>query len=280
MAAFASASIPATEVRVLRSSANGQEYLISVALPFHYADHSEKAYPVIYVLDANLFFGLVVDMVRAMNVRVSFCSELPDAIIVGIGYPVAGSLAESHAHVMHLRMRDFLPVPDRGAEEFIRATFPIRDPIASGGAAQFLRFIHRELVPLIETEYRADTADRTLMGHSWGGLLALYAFFQQPQLFQRYVVVSPDLAFNYEQQSGEQPDGRPVRLHLSAGERELDGEELARFNSLVSTLETRQHAGLTLRHQIIPNCTHCAVVAPAFQAGLVSVFAGQAGSRD
>jgi hypothetical protein len=36
---------------------------------------------VIYVLDANLYFGLVVDMVRAMNIRVDFCNELPDAVV-------------------------------------------------------------------------------------------------------------------------------------------------------------------------------------------------------
>ena len=57
MSAFAPASILATETRVLRSSANGQDYLVSVALPFHYAEHPKKTYPVIYMLDANLFLG-------------------------------------------------------------------------------------------------------------------------------------------------------------------------------------------------------------------------------
>ena len=115
MAHFPLATIPATEVRLLQSTAVDQEYLVSVALPFNYAEHPDKTYPVIYVLDANLFFGMVVEMVRVMNVRVPFCNELPDAIIIGIGYPVSGSLAESHAQVMHLRMRDFLPVRSEGA---------------------------------------------------------------------------------------------------------------------------------------------------------------------
>lgn len=272
MANFPLASIPDTEVRVLQSSAVAQQYLISVALPFHYAERPERTYPVIYVLSGNQFFGMVVEMVRAMNIRVSFCNELPDAIIVGIGYPANGSLAESHAQIMHLRMRDLTPERDEGAEQFIQEHFPVPNPAASGGAGRFLQFIHQELVPLIEAEYRADKADRTLMGHSWGGLFALYTLFHQPYLFQRYVVSSPDLTFDYEQKYAEQNDSLPVRMNLSFGERELNEEELSRFNSFISVLESRQYIRFTLTHQIIANCTHCAVVAPAFQAGLVTVL--------
>jgi predicted alpha/beta superfamily hydrolase len=272
MADFPLASIPATEVRTLRSSAVDQDYLISVALPFHYTEHPEKRYPVIYVLDANLFFGMVVEMVRAMNVRVPFCNELPDVIIVGIGYPVKGSLAESHAQVMHLRMRDFTPVRDEGAEKFIQENFPIPNPATSGGGARFLQFIYQELIPLIEAEYRAEAADRTLMGHSWGGLFALYTLFHQPNLFQRYVVVSPELTFGYEQKYAEQHGSLPVHMYLSSGERELNEEELSRFNSFIGALESRNYSGFTLTHQVIADCTHCAVVPPAFQAGLVTVF--------
>lgn len=272
MSNFPLASIPATEVRTFRSLAVDQEYLISIALPFHYHEHPEKAYPVIYVLDANLFFGMVVEMVRAMNVRVPFCNELPDAIIVGIGYPANGSLAEIHAQVMHLRMRDLTTVRDEGAEKFIQEHFPVPHSATSGGATGFLQFIRQELVPLIESEYRADVADRTLLGHSWGGLFALYALFHQPDLFQRYVVVSPDLPFDYEQKYAEQHDSLPVRMYLASGESELDKDGLSSFNSFISTLEGRRYAGFMLTRQIIANCTHCAVVAPAFQAGLVAVF--------
>lgn len=270
---FPLATIPATEVRVLHSAAANQDYLISVALPFHYAERPEQTYPVIYVLDANLFFGMVVEMVRAMNVRVSFCNELPDAIIVGIGYPASGSLAETHAQVMHLRMRDFLPVADVGAEKFIQEMFPVANPSASGGANHFLQFIQRELIPLIESEYRANATDRTMLGHSWGGRFALHTLFHLPDLFQRYVVVSPDLTFDDEQKYAERHNSLPVRIHLAFGEPELNEEELSRFKTFNRILESRKYAGLRLSHQLIPNCTHCAVVAPAFQAGLVAVFA-------
>lgn len=266
------AAIPATEVRIIQSLIVDQEYLISVALPFHYDEHPERSYPVIYVLDANLFFGMVVEMVRAMNIRLSFCNELPDAIIVGIGYPMNGSLAISHAQVMHLRMRDLTPVKDEWAEKFIQEQFPVSSNVTSGGAHHFLQFIHQELIPLIESQYRTDKADRTLLGHSWGGLFAFYALFHQPELFQRYVAVSSDLPVSDEQAYAAQHDALPVRLYLASGEAELDEEGISAFKSFIHTLENRQYAGFTLIHQLIANCTHCAVVAPAFQAGLVAVF--------
>ncbi len=66
-----------------------------------------KPYPVIYVLDANLYFAMVVDMVRYMNIRLPFCNELPDALIVGIRYPVSGSPMDQLHQVMHLRNASF-----------------------------------------------------------------------------------------------------------------------------------------------------------------------------
>ena len=42
---------------------------------------------------------MVVDMVRIMNTRASFCNELPNALIVGIGYPNGETLTEKHAYI-------------------------------------------------------------------------------------------------------------------------------------------------------------------------------------
>lgn len=82
MTHFPLATIPATDARTLRSTAVDQGYLVSVALPFRYHESPERTYPVIYEVDANLYFGMVVEMVRVMNVRVPFCNELPDLAIL------------------------------------------------------------------------------------------------------------------------------------------------------------------------------------------------------
>ena len=273
------ATIPGTEVRTLYSPAVSQEYQLSVALSFHYAEHPDKTYPVIYVLDANTNFGMVVEMARMLSIRVPFCQSFPDVIIVGIGYPATGSLAEAFAQVMHLRMRDFLPTRDEGAEGFIQDVFPVQSHIASGGAHHFLQFIEQELTPWVKTNYRVDPADSTLMGFSWGGEFALYALFHQPRLFQRYVVGSPDLphgngaVLDYEQMYAQRQKELPVRLYLAYGEPEVNEYERPFLERFLAALNSRSYAGLQLTYQTIPNCDHCAAIAPVFLAGLLAVFA-------
>jgi uncharacterized protein len=162
------ASIPATHTRVVYSAMANDSYLISVALPFHYDERPDIVWPVIFVLDGNMHFNMVVDMVRFMNIRVEFCNELPDALIVGIGYPVTGTLTDMLYHVMHLRMRDFVLGREESGEAFMQDHFPIAPPIPSGNGLGFMQFLRQELIPLVETDYRADPADRTLLGHSMG----------------------------------------------------------------------------------------------------------------
>ena len=146
------------------------------------------------------------------------------------------------------------------------------DDSQTGNGVGFLQFIQKDLIPFIEAEYRADPADRTLLGHSMGGDFAQYTLFNQPHLFQRHVMVSTYPNFDYEQKYADKHDSLPVRLHFAFGEPELSEEGLQLFNTFISTLESRNYAGFRLTQQLIPNCTHCAVVAPAFQAGLVAVF--------
>lgn len=278
MSNFPLATIPATEARVLHSTATNQDYLISVALPFHYAERPDKTYPVIYVLDANLYFGMVVEMTRTLAIRVPFCREFPDAIVVGIGYPPHGSPDESYAQVMHLRMRDFLPVRDEGAEGFIQDIFPVQERVASGGADRFLHFIQHELTPWIDANYRVDSADSTLMGFSWGGEFALYALFHQSHLFQRYIVVSPDLphgngaVLDYEQAYAQRHTELPVHLYLAYGEPEVNDYERPFLERFLAALRDRSYAGFNLTFELIPKYDHCAVAAPGFLAGLVTVF--------
>ena len=143
------------------------------------------------------------------------------AFIVGVGYPVEGSLSTILHEVMHCRMRDFLPDRDRDAEDFIQQHFPVATPAAAGKAAAFWRFLHQELIPLDDEANYAREHDRL-----------------------------------------------PVRLHFVMEESDSEVATLERF---LDTLASRAYAGLKVSHQVL-NCTHCAIVPPAFQAGLVAVF--------
>ena len=263
------ASIPATHARIVHSAMANDDYLISVALPFHYEERPDTVWPVIYVLDGNMHFNMVVDMVRFMNIRVEFCNELPDALIVGIGYPVTGTLTDMLYQVMHLRMRDFVLGREESGEAFMQEHFPIAASIPSGNGLSFMRFLRQELIPWIETDYQADPADRTLLGHSMGANFALDTLFHHPDLFQRCVAASFDPMLDQEQAFAEDNDNLPVRLHLIwEGISQLD---LAGPRSLVDRLTTRGYDGLRITHETVVG-THCAMAPFAYQSGLVNVF--------
>ena len=63
----------------------------------------------------------------------------------------------------------------------------------NGGAANFLRFIREELQPFIDKEYPTIPSDRGYFGDSLGGLFGLYALFNEPETFNRYIIGSPSI---------------------------------------------------------------------------------------
>lgn len=278
MFSFPTATLPATEVRALSSSHVDQEFQISVALPFHYDEQRDARYPVLYVLDANMSFAIVVETMRILNIRVPWTRQFPDVIVAGIGYPLSGSLSEIYDRMLHLRMRDFLPTRDEGAEKWFQDTFPVPNSVASGGAAAFLQFVQHEAIPMIERDYRADPADRTLIGHSWGGLFALYALFERPQLFRRCVATSADIPHGQgyllgaEAAYAEKHQAFPVNLYMAYAEQELDDYNRAYVTQFVERLKQRGYADFTFTFDTIPTCTHGGALPGAYSAGLHAVF--------
>jgi len=85
---FPLVTIPNSELRFLKSRLLGKEYKIQVALPTDYAE-SKETYPVLYVLDADLYFGTIAETTRDLAAgRKMFSIEVPDMIVVGVGYPI------------------------------------------------------------------------------------------------------------------------------------------------------------------------------------------------
>jgi predicted alpha/beta superfamily hydrolase len=63
---------------------------------------------------------------------------------------------------------------------------------SAGGADKFLSFIADELLPTIDRNYRTRPY-RVLIGHSLGGLFAVYALMNRPEVFKGYLIISPSL---------------------------------------------------------------------------------------
>jgi predicted alpha/beta superfamily hydrolase len=265
-----------TEFHTLSSSHVGDSFTIRVALPTDYAE-TDKTYPVVYLLDADVLFGLVTETARLLQ----FGGEIPDCFIVGIGYP------DPTQH-LGLRTRDLTPVPDdEGSRAWLAKMSEGREvPIAfrgCGGAEQFLAFLRQELMPYLCEQYRIDPDDTVLAGDSLGGLFALYALFHQPQAFARYIIGSPSIyygdaiTFDYEAAYAAAHDDLPATVFLSAGALEAIYEPafaamLSNVARLTELLSSREYPGLKLTSHIFHDETHLSVIPATFSRGLRAVF--------
>ena len=220
-----------TEERTLFCPNLGREYHLSVALPASYLT-STQTYPVIYVLDGDLFFG----MAAGLTPIARWCVGVPEVIIVGISYGM-----ESYDQWVQLRERDF-KIPE------------VRDAPPDSAANRFLDALTQEMIPFIEANYRTIPSDRGLFGYSSSGFFVLYALFHQPNAFQRYLCGSGDLyiAYPYVIQHADQLAARdpatPIQLYLSAGE--LEDDQFPFFHQLVAFFEQGNYPGVTLTSEI------------------------------
>lgn len=261
-------TLPNTEVLALRSKQTGANYEIFVALPPGYRT-SKQTYPVVYMLDADYSFALVRNIVQHFVER----EDLPPMILVAIAYP--GAAADRTVYRMN-RTRDYTPAyaPDGGyGAEYQKV---------SGGGPTFRAFLATELIPLIERRYRAHAQDRTLIGHSYGGLFGTYVLLTQPSLFKRYILVSPSLwyanriALTMEEAAaaaGIKPD---ARVFFAVGSRENQPANnramVDDLTELVDKLRSRNNPRLALRFRIYDGETHNSVFPGAVTRGLLTVF--------
>lgn len=245
-----------TEVRSISSAIVGRTYGLLVALPEGYSD-SGRSYPVLYVLDGWHF-----PLVEFLAEESVYSKKMPPLIVVTLDHD--GDSLESHGRVMDLRRLDFTPTKVPGDDY-------------SGGADRFLSFMKDELIPYIDATYRTDTRDRGLLGHSYGGLFAIYAMLHQPGLFGRIVAASPSLGWD----GGSLIKAAPgllyqrqfrTRIDFSYGSDESGEEKLERVQPFFWTLDALKPEGLDYRLTIYPGENHNSVRPSSFSSGLAWVY--------
>src|SRR5580692_6186874 len=128
----------------------------------------KDAYPVLVLQDGDGHFAYTTSAVDMLSGN----GRIPPMIVVGI--------------INTDRARDMTPT--KPASGFGGAPW-----IGSaGGADKFLAFIADELLPTIDHNYRTRPY-RVLIGHSFGGLFAVYALLNRPEVFKGYLAISPSL---------------------------------------------------------------------------------------
>ena len=246
-----SVTIANSEQFTLYSSNTQQEYKIYIHLPMSYS-RSDTTYPVIYGLDADIGFGMSSEMSKLL----SFREEMPEVIGVGIAYGAYPGQEGNN------RMRDFTPTVDE--------KYP-----TSGGAENFFKFIHDELIPVIDSKYRTNPNDRTLSGASLSGLFSLYVLFEHHGIFKRYKISSPslwwddDVTFANEKKYAENNSDLPANVFLSVGDVERTAES---WKNLVQILEDRNYKSLILTTMIFDDAPHLTACILAGVRGMKAIF--------
>lgn len=241
-----------TQLLHVTSAIVGQEYDLYVNLPRGYQD-TTKTFPVIFLVDAQWDFPLT----QAIFGEQYYDGFVPAAIMVGITWGGVNPNYDS------LRTRDLSPTN-------------VKQVPQSGGAPKFLKFIKNELIPYIESKYRATKNGRTLMGSSFGGLFTLYALFHETGLFDRYVLTSPsvgwdnEILYTYEKEYAAKNTQLPVRLFIGVGG--LEGG-IAGFQKFVAQLKSRNYKGLELETRVLEGIGHSGSKAEGYTRGLQAVFA-------
>jgi predicted alpha/beta superfamily hydrolase len=144
-----------------------------VYTPRDYDKNLNSKFEVIYVFDAQAreYFDCVQSTLAFLN---NF--QFP-MIVVGI--------------VSNERNKDFLPKND------YPETFKHYNGYL-GNAENFLKFISYELIPYIDTNYRT-LPKRIAVAHSNGGTFLMYSFTQNPDIFDAYIAISPNWAYDNDQ---------------------------------------------------------------------------------
>ena len=256
-------TVPNTQVFEMHSQQTGADYQLLVATPPGYPEPG-KHYPVVYALDADYSFALTRNVIQHFVER----EDLPPMILVAIAYP--GAATDRHLYKLS-RTRDYTPI-------FVReGGYGVEFQKLSGGAPKFKAFMATELFPFIERKFAADPGDRTIVGHSYGGLFAAYVLLTQPSLYKRYVIVSPSLwysdrlAFQMEEAASQRGEPANANVFLSVGGLE-DSVMTNDLRDFYDKLKSRNRPGLKLTMQIFADERHDSVFPGAVTRGLRTVF--------
>ncbi|MEW6751367.1 MAG: alpha/beta hydrolase-fold protein [Candidatus Latescibacterota bacterium] len=259
-------------------SATGRAYELQVSLPLGYEAASTR-YPAVYVLDANGQFGMTSEIVRYLYLD----DKLPALIVVGIGYPVGQFL-----NAIVPRAFDLTPDREIDVEKTIenwlssRREYSGGRSVITGGGDKFLSVLSRELIPSVESRYRIEKTDRTLIGHSLGGLFALHTLLEQPESFTRYLVISPHVPGTdrpiYRREADRNASGWAprARLYMTVGGNDLPGyaEGASHF---AERLSSRNFPDLQWAFSVRPDESHNSVVPGAISTGLRWLHSGSRG---
>lgn len=242
---------------------------IYIQLPASYTPEKNQKYPVIFILDGEMFLPTVNDVQNYYSGGFT-----PEMVLVGI------SNDEN-------RVRDLTT-----SSIITKYGMPFNEK--NGEAHNFREFIETELIPFIENKYPV-TSYRTLIGHSYGGLFTISTLINQPGLFANYLAIDPSLDWDDQKLLKEAQEiiatqnyeNKALFMSLS-GQLNMQNSQItidnvmqdttdltlfARSNIVFSNM-VKQNAknGLTFEWKFYPGDIHGTIPFPSIMDGLISLF--------
>jgi predicted alpha/beta superfamily hydrolase len=239
----------------LKSDFSNEPFSFFVKLPKNYPKNIKQTHPVIYLLDGNAYFDQVANSVDSYVKKKEISV---DPIVVGIGY--------ENAYVMDsLRDRDYT-YPD---------ALPADSFKISGQGDKFYNFIKTKLLTYIDSAYRTDKSNRTIMGHSLGGYFVLYALNQNLSdslVFNNFIAASPSIYYhdNYlAKEIGSSPiyqrNIARIKLYLTIGELEVLENQSNDFKIFSKTITDKT---ISVQTEVYKGLEHMGTAIPTFENGI------------
>lgn len=251
------------DIVIIASKILHENRTIYIHCPKTDSDNINKRFPVLYLLDGESHFDMLsqyADYLGRWDVK-----AIPQMIVVGI--------------VNTKRTRDLTPTvsiinyfgkPDTAATSWMKP---------SGGNEEFLQFIHEELMPYVDANYKTQSY-KVLAGHSFGGIASINCLLTHPAMFDAYIAISPSFWWDREYilkladktlQKGNELN--KALFYSDAGEGISDSStfhtNLLRFDSIVSAKKIN---GLVYNYKYYPAETHMTEPVIAYYDALRFVF--------
>lgn len=219
----------------LKSNKTGDTYEIFIRKPKNF--DSTKVYQLVYFTDAGINSGKEILSQPEENIK--------KFILIGIAHK--GNWESK-------RQRDFIP-SDAGG--YSNKDF--------GQASKFYLFMKEELFPYINKKFN-KTKSKVFIGHSFGGLLALYMSMKENKLFDHYYAISPSAWANYkelmkiEKQYATKNKSYNSSISIYAGSLEFLNKVLSSSQEFYTTVKGRNYTGLSITRSVISGVNHYGIV--------------------
>jgi predicted alpha/beta superfamily hydrolase len=234
----------------IHSSTLNETRSLLIATPEGYNQETDR-YPVLYLLDGDENFVQTVGIVRSL----AESERIPPMLVVAIANTE--------------RTRDLTPHTEVENE--------IRFHPKNGGADAFLQFVSEELTPYIDQHYRTRPY-KVLVGHSLGGLFAVYALVSNPKLFNAYIAIDPTLSWNNQSVLSKAETFFKSTGALSADfyitATDAGGPALSADYKLCGILTQRTPKEFRWTFKQMPGETHISIPHQSIYSGLDHIFDG------